>query len=84
MVKSRPASQAEISGELMRLNRRSLLRYTALAGASLAMPAIVRGQESVFDLMNRGNVLRNVDKDGNTAAAEALIATSNPSTRSVA
>ena len=42
------------------------------------MPAIVRGQESVFDLMNRGNVLRNVDKDGNTAAAEALIATNEP------
>ena len=49
-----------------------------MAGASLAMPAIVRGQESVFDLMNRGNVLRNVDKDGNTAAAEALIATNEP------
>jgi murein L,D-transpeptidase YcbB/YkuD len=62
----------------MRLNRRSLLRYTAMAGASLAMPAIVRGQESVFDMMNRGNVLRNVDKDGNTAAAEALIATNEP------
>jgi murein L,D-transpeptidase YcbB/YkuD len=62
----------------MRLNRRSLLRYTALAGASLAMPAIARGQESIFDLMNRGNVLRNVDKDGNTAAAEALIATNEP------
>lgn len=62
----------------MRLNRRSLLRYTAMAGASLALPAVVRGQESVFDMMNRGNVLRNVDKDGNTAAAEALIATNEP------
>ena len=49
-----------------------------MAGASLAMPAIARGQESVFDLMNRGNVLRNVDKDGNSAAAEALIATNEP------
>ncbi|QDZ09948.1 L,D-transpeptidase family protein [Devosia ginsengisoli] len=78
MVKNRPASRLEISGELMRLNRRSLLRYTALAGASLAMPALARGQESIFDLMNRGNVLRNVDKDGNTAAAEALIATNEP------
>jgi murein L,D-transpeptidase YcbB/YkuD len=68
----------KISGELMRLNRRSLLRYTAMAGASLALPAVVRGQESVFDMMNRGNVLRNVDKDGNTAAAEALIATNEP------
>lgn len=62
----------------MRLNRRSLLRYTALAGASLAMPAVVRAQESIFDMMNRGNVLRNVDKDGNTAAAQALIATNEP------
>jgi murein L,D-transpeptidase YcbB/YkuD len=49
-----------------------------MAGASLAMPAIVRGQESVFDMVNRGNVLRNVDKDSNTAAAEALIATNEP------
>lgn len=78
MVKAGLLRRLEISGELMRLNRRSLLRYTALAGASLAMPAIVRGQESVFDLMNRGNVLRNVDKDGNSAAAEALIATNEP------
>jgi murein L,D-transpeptidase YcbB/YkuD len=62
----------------MRLNRRSLLRYTALAGASLAMPAVVRGQESVFDMMNRSAVLRSVDKDSNTAAAEALIATNEP------
>ncbi|SEQ63104.1 Putative peptidoglycan binding domain-containing protein [Devosia sp. YR412] len=62
----------------MRLNRRSLLKYSALAGASLAMPAIARGQESFFDLMNRGNVLRDADKDGNTAAAQALIATNEP------
>jgi len=55
-----------------------MLGYTAMAGASLAMPSIVRAQESIFDLMNRGNVLRNVDKDGNTAAAEALIATNEP------
>src|SRR5690606_38038561 len=78
MVKIRSASAVEISGDSMRLTRRSLLRYSAMAGASLAMPAIVRGQESIFDLMNRGNVLRNVDKDGNTAAAEALIATNEP------
>ncbi|ODT76999.1 MAG: hypothetical protein ABS76_29255 [Pelagibacterium sp. SCN 64-44] len=62
----------------MRLNRRSLLRYTAMAGASLAMPALARGQESIFDMVNRGNVLRNVDKDSNTAAAQALIATNEP------
>lgn len=67
-----------ISGELMRLNRRSLLRYAAMAGASLAMPAIARAQESVSDVMNCGSVLRNVDKDSNTAAAQALIATNEP------
>ena len=49
-----------------------------MAGASLALPAVARAQESIFDMMNRGNVLRNVDKDGNTAAAEALIATNEP------
>lgn len=42
------------------------------------MPALARGQESVFDLVNRGNVLRNVDKESNTAAAQALIATNEP------
>jgi murein L,D-transpeptidase YcbB/YkuD len=55
-----------------------MLRYTAMAGASLALPAVARGQDSIFDMMNRGNVLRNVDKDSNTAAAEALIATNEP------
>nr|MBF0683129.1 L,D-transpeptidase family protein [Pseudomonas sp.] len=55
-----------------------MLRYTAMAGASLALPTMARGQESFFDMMNRGNVLRNVDKDSNTAAAEALIATNEP------
>jgi murein L,D-transpeptidase YcbB/YkuD len=55
-----------------------MLRYTAMAGATLAMPAVVRGQESFFDMMNRGNVLRDSDRDGNTAAAEALIATNEP------
>jgi L,D-transpeptidase YcbB len=49
-----------------------------MAGASLALPTTARGQESFFDMMNRGNVLRNVDKDSNTAAAEALIATNEP------
>jgi murein L,D-transpeptidase YcbB/YkuD len=55
-----------------------MLRYTAMAGASLALPTVARGQDSIFDMMNRGNVLRNVDKDSNTAAAEALIATNEP------
>ena len=64
----------------MRLNRRSLLRYTALAGASLALPTVLRAQEdgSIFDLFNRNRVLRDADQGGNTMAAEALIATNEP------
>ena len=61
----------------MRLNRRSLLRYTALAGASVALPTALRAQEgeSIFDMFSRNRVLRDVDQSGNTTAAEALIAT---------
>ena len=64
----------------MRLNRRSLLRYTALAGASVALPTALRAQEgeSIFDMFARSRVLRDADKGGNTTAAEALIATNEP------
>src|SRR5690606_14202569 len=64
----------------MRLNRRSLLRYSALAGASLALPAAARAQdnESFFDMFSRNRVLRDADQGGNTIAAEALIATNEP------
>ena len=64
----------------MRLNRRSLLRYTALAGASVALPTALRAQEgeSIFDMFSRNRVLRDVDQSGNTTAAEALIATNEP------
>lgn len=48
----------------------------ALAGAAAALPA--RAQESLSDMMNRNRVLRDADRDGNTAAAEALIATNEP------
>ncbi|HEV7291918.1 L,D-transpeptidase family protein [Devosia sp. RR2S18] len=44
------------------------------------MPAIVRAQESesIWDMFSRKRVLRDVDQGGNTAAAEALIATNEP------
>jgi murein L,D-transpeptidase YcbB/YkuD len=64
----------------MRLNRRSLLRYSALAGASLALPGALRAQESqsVFDMFSQNRVLREADQGGNTMAAEALVATNEP------
>jgi len=64
----------------MRLTRRNLLQSVAFAGASLAMPAIARAEDggSIWDMFSRNRVLRDVDQSGNTAAAEALIATNEP------
>ncbi|WP_240233202.1 L,D-transpeptidase family protein [Devosia lacusdianchii] len=64
----------------MRLNRRSLLRSMALAGASAALPAAALGQEgeSIWDMFARNRVLRDADQGGNSVAAEALIATNEP------
>ena len=64
----------------MRLNRRNLLQTMALAGASAALPASAFGQEgeSIWDMFARNRVLREVDQGGNTAAAQALIATNEP------
>jgi hypothetical protein len=62
----------------MRLNRRSLLQSMAVGGAALAMPSVVRAQDSFWDMFDRNRVLRNVDQNGNTAAAQALIATNEP------
>lgn len=52
----------------------------ALTGATMALPAIARGQEdeSIFDMFDRNRVLRDADQGGNTMAAEALIATNEP------
>lgn len=63
----------------MRLTRRNFMRTAAFAGASAAIPAAF-GQEgdSIWDMMARNRVLQNVDQGGNTAAAEALIATNEP------
>ncbi|KFC71080.1 ErfK/YbiS/YcfS/YnhG family protein [Devosia sp. LC5] len=50
----------------------------AVSGAALAMPSVVRAQDSFWDMFDRDRVLRNVDQNGNTAAAQALIATNEP------
>jgi len=50
----------------------------AVAGAAVSLPSIARAQESVWDMFARNRVLRDVDQGGNTAAAEALIATNEP------
>ena len=44
------------------------------------MPAIARAEDggSIWDMFSRNRVLRDVDQSGNTAAAEALIATNEP------
>jgi L,D-transpeptidase YcbB len=60
----------------MRLTRRNFIRSMALAGASSAIPAWA--QESVFDMFSTGRVLRETDKEGNTAAAAASVATNEP------
>lgn len=64
----------------MRLNRRSLLRYTALAGASVALPTALRAQDSgsIWDMFDRNRVLREADTNGNSMNAEALVATNEP------
>ncbi|OAM84235.1 hypothetical protein A3840_00210 [Devosia elaeis] len=66
-------------GDDMRLNRRKFLGSVALLGASAALPA-ARAQDggSLFDMFGTGRVLRETDRAGNTAAAQALIATNEP------
>jgi murein L,D-transpeptidase YcbB/YkuD len=61
----------------MRLTRRNFIRSVAIAGASTALPSFA--QESVFDMISgSGRVLRETDRQGNTEAAAALIATNEP------
>ena len=60
----------------MRLTRRKFIGSMAVLGAGAAMPAWA--QESVFDMFSTGRVLRETDKEGNTAAAAASVATNEP------
>ncbi len=52
----------------------------ATFGAALAMPAVVRAQESdsIFDMFNHNKVMRDFDREGNTATAVGLIETIEP------
>src|SRR5690606_19099341 len=67
------------SGDFMRLNRRNLLTSMATVGAGLAMPSIVRAEDNEFwDIFGKERAIKNVDTDGNTATAKALIDTIEP------
>ncbi len=62
----------------MRVNRRKFLGSMAFVGASAVLPARAQQGESIWDMMARNTMLRDADRGGNTAAAEALIATNEP------
>jgi L,D-transpeptidase YcbB len=63
----------------MRFTRRNLLSSVASFGAILAMPSVVRAQEdSIFDMFSHNRVMRDTDKDGNTATARSLVDTIEP------
>jgi len=50
----------------------------ALAGAAASVPGVARAENSLFDMFARDRVLKDVDTEGNTAAAQALIETNEP------
>jgi L,D-transpeptidase YcbB len=63
----------------MRLSRRKVLSSMAMFGAAAALPASARAEgDSIWDMLNRNRVLRDVDQNGNSAAAQALIETIEP------
>lgn len=64
----------------MRLNRRKFLGAVGTFGAVVALPAIARAQESrsIWDVFTRDRVMRDIDRDGNTASALSLIETVEP------
>jgi len=63
----------------MRLNRRNLLTSMATVGAGFAMPSIVHAEDNEFwDVFSKERAIKNVDTDGNTANAKALIDTIEP------
>lgn len=62
----------------MRLNRRDILRAAAMLGVA-AVPAMARAEEeSIWDMFARNRVLRDADRDGNTAVAMQQIDTIEP------
>ena len=61
----------------MRLNRRSLLQSVLAAGAVAALPAQARAG-SIFGNMQRDEMLRGTDADGNSQLAASMIDTIEP------
>lgn len=64
----------------MRLSRRKLLSSMALFGAATAIPNSLRAEEndSIWDTFARNRILRDTDRNGNTAAALGTIDTIEP------
>jgi murein L,D-transpeptidase YcbB/YkuD len=63
----------------MRLTRRKLLTSMATVGAGLAMPSIVRAEDNSFwDMFNKEQRLKSVDREGATATAKSLVDTIEP------
>jgi len=59
-------------------SRRQVLKGMTVLGATLAVPAVARAQDSIFDTFARNRVLRNTDREGNTVAALDSIDTVEP------
>lgn len=66
----------------MRLSRRTLLSSAAGFGAAVAFPSWVRAQESdeftFWEEVQHGRMVRNTDREGNTATAKGLVDTIEP------
>src|ERR1700712_5597963 len=61
----------------MRLTRRNLLRSAAALGAAATFPSAVRAG-SIRDMFQRGQVLKNTDRNGNTQSALSTLETDEP------
>ncbi len=59
-------------------SRRQVIQGMTMLGATLAVPAAARAQDSIFDTFARNRVLRNTDREGNTVAALDAIDTVEP------
>jgi murein L,D-transpeptidase YcbB/YkuD len=66
----------------MRLSRRKLLTSAAGVGAAIAFPGLVRAQEqdnlTFWEEIRHGSMVRNTDREGNTATAKQLVDTVEP------
>ena len=61
----------------MRLTRRNFLHYAALFGTAAALPQAAHA-ESIMEMIQRNQVLRSTDRNGNTAAALSTLETNEP------